>query len=89
MLSFFDAENYCQTALTVVNPTDDWTKANRVDYALGQDFPQLYGGFIHPASRLNEPNGMRFAVSQCRVRDKKWAEAKIHVGGCNALPQVR
>jgi hypothetical protein len=64
VLSFFDAENYCQTALTVIDPTDDWTTANRVDYAWGQDFPQLYGGYIAPGSRLNQAHGMRFAVSQ-------------------------
>jgi hypothetical protein len=64
VLSFFDVDNYCQTALTVIDPTDDWTTANRVDYAWGQDFPQLYGGYIAPGSRLNQANGMRFAVSQ-------------------------
>jgi len=64
VLSFFDVDRYCQTALTVVNPTDDWSRANRVDYARGQDFPQLYGGYIAPSSRLIQPNGMRFLVSQ-------------------------
>ena len=64
VLSFFDVGEYRQTALTVVNPTDNWTRANRVDYVSGQQFSQLYGGYIAPASRLNEPNGMKFAVSQ-------------------------
>jgi hypothetical protein len=64
VLSFFDVDNYQTSALTVVNPTDDWTTANRVDYAHGQDFSQLYGGYIAPASRLNQANGMKFAVSQ-------------------------
>ena len=63
VLSFFDVNEYRQTALTVPNPTDDWTRANRCDYAYGQDFPQLYGGYI-TASRLNEDNGMEFLVSQ-------------------------
>jgi hypothetical protein len=64
VLSFFDVDGYRQTALTVVNPTDDWTAANRCDYATGQECPQLYGGYITPASRLNEPDGMGFLVSQ-------------------------
>jgi D-arabinan endo alpha-(1,5)-arabinofuranosidase len=64
VLSFFDVNEYKQTALTTVNPTDDWTEANQVDYAWGQDFPQLYGGYIVPGSKLNEPNGMLFWVSQ-------------------------
>ncbi|QZE10555.1 hypothetical protein SEA_SCOOBYDOOBYDOO_240 [Mycobacterium phage ScoobyDoobyDoo] len=64
VLSFFDAAGYRQTALTVKNITDDWSQANRVDYAHGNSFPQLYGGYIWPSSKLNEPNGMRFLVSQ-------------------------
>ena len=64
VLSFFDVNEYKQTALTVVKPTDDWSTANQVDYAFGKDFSQLYGGYIAPASKLNEPNGMKFAVSQ-------------------------
>ena len=48
VLSFFDAHEYKQTALTVVNPTDDWHHANRCDYAHGGNFPQLYGGYITP-----------------------------------------
>lgn len=64
VLSFFDAERYCQTALCAVAPTDNWARANRVDYAFGMDTPQLYGGYIAPGSRLDELDGMRFAVSQ-------------------------
>ena len=64
VLSFFDVDEYRQTALTVQNPTDDWNTANEVDYAFGQDFAQLYGGYIAPGSRLNVPNGMKFWVSQ-------------------------
>lgn len=64
VLSFFDADEYRQTALTVPEPTDDWTQANRCDYATGQDFPQLYGGYITPGSRLNQAEGMEFLVSQ-------------------------
>ena len=64
VLSFFDVDDYRQTALTVVNPTDDWTRANEVNYAFGKDFSQLYGGYIAPGSKLNEDDGMRFAVSQ-------------------------
>jgi hypothetical protein len=64
VLSFFDVDNYSTSAITVVNPTDAWPSGNRVDYASGQDFSQLYGGYIAPASELNKPNGMRFAVSQ-------------------------
>jgi hypothetical protein len=64
VLSFFDAGEYRQTALTTAQPTDDWSRANRVDYAYGQHFPQLYGGYVAPGSRLNERNGMKFIVSQ-------------------------
>jgi len=64
VLSFFDVGQYKQSAITVKNPTDDWRTGNRVDYAHGQHFPQLYGGYISPFSKLNEPNGMKFWVSQ-------------------------
>ena len=64
VLSFFDVDNYSCSALTQVSPTDDWTKANRVDYARGPEVFQLYGGYICPDSRLDEPNGMKFIVSQ-------------------------
>lgn len=64
VLSFFDVAGYKQSALTVPKPTDNWMTANRVDYAFGPEFSQLYGGYIAPNSRLNEPNGMKFAVSQ-------------------------
>lgn len=64
VLSFFDVDNYSCSALTVVNPTDYWPGANRVDYATGQAYPQLYGGYISPDSQLNKPNGMKFLVSQ-------------------------
>jgi Domain of unknown function (DUF4185) len=69
VLSFFDVDAYRQTALTVPNPTDDWTTAGRVDYAHGPDFPQLYGGYITPGSRLNEPDGMQFLVSQWNTQN--------------------
>jgi len=64
VLSFFDVANYRQTALTVPHPTDNWVTASRVDYAHGHDTPQLYGGYIAPGSRLNEPDGLRLWVSQ-------------------------
>ena len=64
VLSFFDVDEYKQSAITVVNPTDNWAAGNRVDYAFGPDFPQLYGGYIAPGSRLNQAYGMKFAVSQ-------------------------
>jgi hypothetical protein len=64
VLSFFDEKEYCQTALSTLKPNDDWSTANSVNYATGMDFPQLYGGYIAPSSKLNEPNGMKFLVSQ-------------------------
>lgn len=64
VLGFFDVERYCCSALTAQTPTSNWTLANRVDYAHGDQFPQLYGGYICPDSRLNEPDGMKFTVSQ-------------------------
>jgi len=68
VLSFFDAGAYRQTALTVAHPTDDWARANRCDYAHGGDFPQLYGGYITPGSRLNDVDGMEFLVSQWNTK---------------------
>lgn len=64
VLSFFDSGAYRQTALCVINPNDDWNQATRCDYANGHNTPQLYGGYITPGSRLNEPNAMEFLVSQ-------------------------
>jgi hypothetical protein len=64
VLSFFDVEHYCCTALTVPHPTYNWTRANHVNYAHGHEFPQLYGGYITDDSRLSEANGMKFTVSQ-------------------------
>ena len=64
VLSFFDVDNYSCSALCAKLPTDDWPRANRVDYARGDEFPQLYGGYITDDSRLDEPNGMKFVVSQ-------------------------
>jgi hypothetical protein len=64
VLSFFNEAEYTQTALTVAHPEDDWGQANRLDYATGQDLPQLYGGYIAPGSKLDEPDGMTFMVSQ-------------------------
>ncbi|MEI7780579.1 MAG: DUF4185 domain-containing protein [Planctomycetota bacterium] len=64
VLSFFDERRYCQSVLTIPSPDGDWSKASQVDYAWGDQTPQLYGGYISPTSRLNEPNGMKFWVSQ-------------------------
>lgn len=64
VLSFFDEGNYRQTALTVAHPEDNWGDANSTDYAWGHQTPQLYGGYIAPMSKLNEPDGMKFLVSQ-------------------------
>ena len=64
VLSFFDVDTYSCAALTVVNPTDYWPGANRCDYASGEQYPQLYGGYISPDSVLNKPDGMKYLVSQ-------------------------
>jgi Domain of unknown function (DUF4185) len=64
VLSFFDVDAYACSALTQAKPTDDWSQANKVTYARGPEVFQLYGGYIDPASRLNQPNGMKFIVSQ-------------------------
>lgn len=64
VLSYFDAGAYKCTARTVKDPSHDWVTANVVDFAWGQHTPQLYGGYVSPNSRLNEPNGMKFLVSQ-------------------------
>ena len=64
VLSFFDEQNYRQSALCVADPADDWGQANRLDYVSGQELPQLYGGYISPDSKLDVPNGMKFFVSK-------------------------
>jgi hypothetical protein len=64
VLSFFDAERYCQTALCATVPEANWSQANKVDYAFGLDTPQLYGGYIAPPSSLDQIDGMRLIVSQ-------------------------
>lgn len=65
VLSFFDAAGYKQQARTVQRPEDNWINgANVVDYVLGTQIPNPYGGYISPLSRLNEWNGMHFWVSQ-------------------------
>jgi hypothetical protein len=65
VLSYFDAACYRQQVRTVLSPDHDWRNcAHVVDYAFGVDIPQLYGGYISPLSRLNEPDGMHFFVSQ-------------------------
>jgi D-arabinan endo alpha-(1,5)-arabinofuranosidase len=69
VLSFFDVDNYSCSALTQARPTDDWTRANRIDYARGPEVFQLYGGYICPDSRLNQPNGMKFIVSQWNTQN--------------------
>ena len=71
VLSYFDAGEYKQQARTVQNPEDNWRDgANVVDYAFGNDIPQLYGGYISPLSRLNEGDGMHFWVSQWNTNDQ-------------------
>jgi N-acetyl-anhydromuramyl-L-alanine amidase AmpD len=71
VLSYFDAAGYRQQARTVQRPEDNWRDgANVVDYAFGWQIPRLYGGYISPLSRLNEPDGMHFFVSQ-------WAEGNV------------
>jgi putative chitinase len=64
VLSFFDERRYCQSVLTLASPDGDWEKARQLDYAWGDQTPQLYGGYISPTSELNKPNGMKFWVSQ-------------------------
>ncbi|MEE6177872.1 DUF4185 domain-containing protein [Mycobacterium sp. 050134] len=65
VLSFFDRAGYKQQVRTVQNPEDDWRfGANVVDYVRGEQIPNPYGGYISPLSRLNEPDGMHFFVSQ-------------------------
>ena len=63
VLSYFDAERYCMTALCAPEP-EGMQRANKVDYAFGMDTPQLYGGYISPSSKLDVPDGMRLIVSQ-------------------------
>ena len=64
VLGFFDAARYCVAAICVASPDDSWPEGNRITVATGRDLPQLYGGYIAPGSKLNEPDGMKFWVSQ-------------------------
>ena len=90
VLSFFDAAGYKQQARTVQRPEDNWVNgANVVDYVLGTQIPNPYGGYISPLSRLNEWNGMHFWVSQWPgpphrkpyrvylVKDTLWAKGPL------------
>jgi lysozyme family protein len=101
VLSYFDALNRCQEAITVRNPWDDWRDTpGRVRYAsdgwiYGKPvIPKLYGGYISPMSRLNEPDGMAFFVSQWDgndnyrvylVRDTLRAQGELHEGSATEL----
>jgi hypothetical protein len=61
----------CTPSARQKRPEDNWRDgANVVDYASGWDIPRLYGGYISPLSRLKEPDGMHFFVSQ-------WAEGNV------------
>jgi hypothetical protein len=64
VLSYFDAGNYKMTALVVDTPWSDLYAATSIDYAFGWSTPQIYGGYIWPQSVLDDPNGMKFSVSQ-------------------------
>jgi hypothetical protein len=69
VLSFFDADRYCCSAMTAVAPGAFRPNSNRVDYAHGHQFNQLYGGYITDDSRLSEPGGMKFIVSQWNTQN--------------------
>lgn len=65
VLSYFDAGAGKTHARTIEIPEHNWQDgANLLDYAFAWQVPNLYGGYISPMSRLNEPNGMQFFVSQ-------------------------
>jgi len=70
VLSFFDAVNYCCTALSFPMPTSNLLNANKTVIAsglpgtVGTVIPQLYGPFISPLSLLDAHQGMDFFVSQ-------------------------
>jgi hypothetical protein len=61
VLSYFDGPGYKCSARLAATPTDDWRLSPRIDYALGAQYPQLYGGYIVPHSKLDK---MGFVVSQ-------------------------
>jgi hypothetical protein len=48
----------------VDNPWSNLYAAQTIDYAFGWSTPQLYGGYISPQSVVDNPNGMKFFVSQ-------------------------
>lgn len=101
VLSYFDAANGWQEARTVRTPQDDWRGTqSRIVYASDGRIPgkpaieQLYGGYISPLSRLNEPDGMTFFVSQWHgndnyrvylVRDTLCAQGELHEGFAKEL----
>jgi hypothetical protein len=65
VLSYLDAFGGKQQARTVQHPEDNWQdEANVVDYALGDEIQNHYGGYISPLSHLDEGGGMHFWVSQ-------------------------
>jgi hypothetical protein len=61
VLSYFDGPGYKCSAKLLADPTGDWRKAVTIDYATGAQFPQLYGGYVVPHSKLGK---MGFVVSQ-------------------------
>jgi predicted chitinase len=88
VLSFFDEQNYRQSALCVAHPEDDWGSGNRLDYVSGQELPQLYGGYISPDSKLDEPNGMKFWVSQWLTAGNAAYHVVAYSGTLPAMGQV-
>ena len=48
VLSFFDAGEYRQTALTIEHPDGNWMEANRCDYAHGGNIPPVVRRLHNP-----------------------------------------
>ena len=69
VLTYFNAKSYSCEAKVL--PSHDvpsyelnWITAPTATIARGADFPQLYGGYVSPLSKLGVKDGMKYIVSQ-------------------------
>ncbi|WP_418344920.1 DUF4185 domain-containing protein [Rhodococcus pyridinivorans] len=71
VLSYFDAAAYAIRVKVAASPTANWHTAPTYTVVKGQGLPwesnvlsQLYGGYIVPGSKLDDPEGVHLIASQ-------------------------
>lgn len=77
VLAYFDSANYRVAARTMVGAAAPG--AEKV-IATGTQFPQLYGGYVAPQSRLDELDGLQLVVSQWNTSTNDPYKASLHTG---------